>query len=149
MSGSFIKVNTEGVEEIQAALARLQQRGENLTPVFADIGEFLQIVHFERFKKQTSPEGDPWAPLSPAYLARKKRNKTRILVLNDVLSGTLHYQTTAEGLMFGTDRVYGATHQFGRPEAGIPAREFLGISDEDGQEILKITGDYLTNSSNF
>lgn len=144
MSGSFINVKTEGDEEIRQALARLEQNGRDLAPVYSDIGEFLQIVHDERFRKQTSPEGDPWAPLSPKYLARKKRNKARILVLNDVLAGTLHYQTTAEGLMFGTDRVYGATHQFGRLEAGIPARPFLGISDADGQEILRLIGEHMT-----
>jgi phage virion morphogenesis protein len=143
MSGAFINIKTEGAEDIRAALARMEQRGQQLTPVFADIGEFLQLVHDERFRKQTSPEGDPWAPLSPKYLARKKKNKNRILVLNDVLAGTLHYQTTAESLMFGTDQVYGATHQFGRPEANIPARPWLGLSDADGQEVLRLIADHM------
>jgi phage virion morphogenesis protein len=143
MAGSFVKLDTVGEEGIRAALAGLKRRGQNLAPVFADIGEFLQLQHDERFRKQISPEGDPWAPLNPKYLARKKRNKRRILVLDDVLAGTLHYQATAESLMFGTDRVYGATHQFGRPEAGIPARPFLGLSSDDESEVMRLIEDHL------
>lgn len=32
------------------------------------------------------------------------------------------YQVQGGELWFGTDRVYGATYQFGHPEDGIPAR---------------------------
>jgi phage virion morphogenesis protein len=143
MSGSFIKVDATGEEAIQDAIAGLEQRGRNLAAVFSDIGEYLQLEHDERFRKQLSPEGEQWTPLSPRYRARKKRNKARILVLNDVLAGTLHYQATAESLMFGTDRIYGATHQFGREGAGIPPRPFLGISDADAAEVLRLIGDHL------
>ncbi len=129
-----------------AALERLQARVRNLRPVFADIGESLLPAHDERFKAQESPEGDPWAPLSERYQARKKRNKNRILVLDDLLGGTLRYQPSAASLVFGTDRVYGATHQFGRDEANIPARPFLGVSTEDENEIVRLIGEHLAEA---
>lgn len=143
MSGAFVKIDTIGADEIRDALDRLATRAGNLTSVFADIGKYLLVAHDRRFATQRSPEGDPWAPLSPRYLARKRRNRARILVLDDLLGGTLRYQTTAEGLVFGTDRVYGATHQFGRPEAGIPARPFLGLAAEDEREALRLVGTWL------
>ena len=36
----------------------------------------------------------------------------------------------------GTNLVYAATHQFGDPERIIPARPFLGVSDEDNRFIV-------------
>ncbi len=143
MAGAFVKVDLTGREEIKKALNRLARRGRDLTPVFDDMGEYLLEAHEGRFDAGRSPEGDPWEPLSPRYKARKKRNKGKILVLDDILGGTLRYQTTAGSLLFGTDRVYGATHQFGRADAGIPARPFLGLSSDDGKEMLRLAGEHL------
>ncbi len=146
MAGANINIEVQGLDEIGAALERLQQAAGNLLPVFRDIGEHLLLAHDERFKAQESPEGDPWAPLSEMYKARKKRNKGKILVLDDVLAGTLRYQATAESVLFGTDRVYGASHQFGRDERNIPARPFLGLSATDGDEVLRLIGEHLSEA---
>ncbi|WP_429885372.1 phage virion morphogenesis protein [Geoalkalibacter halelectricus] len=146
MAGANINIDVSGVDEIKAALEHLQQSAGNLTPVFRDIGEYLQRAHFERFQAQESPEGDPWAPLSPKYQARKKRNKNKILVLDDLLGGTLRYKASAASLLFGTDRVYGATHQFGRDKANIPARPFLGLSRGDEDEVLRLIGEHLAEA---
>ncbi|WP_241085742.1 phage virion morphogenesis protein [Candidatus Vondammii sp. HM_W22] len=48
-----------------------------------------------------------------------------------------------DSLEFGTDRKYGATHQLGDQERGIPARPFLGIDDQDRDEILAILQRHL------
>jgi len=138
MSGAVVKIKIEGQERVEAALSGLARRAAHLRPTLADIGEYLMLAHQERFDVQESPEGEPWAPLSERYLARKKRNRDKILVLDDVLAGTLRYQTTASSLLFGTDRIYGATHQFGRDEAGIPARPFLGLSSSDEDEAARL-----------
>ena len=42
----------------------------------------------------------------------------------------------------GTDSVYAATHQYGRDEANIPARPFLGLSSTDRREITAIIRDW-------
>jgi phage gpG-like protein len=55
----------------------------------------------------------------------------------------MRYQVSSDGLSFGTDRVYGATHQFGDPERNIPERPFLGVSSDDEREILEILSEYL------
>lgn len=41
-------------------------------------------------------------------------------------------------LYFGTPMVYGAAHQFGRPEINLPERPYLGLSEEDKQKLLEI-----------
>jgi phage virion morphogenesis protein len=143
MSGAFVKIDIEGQERVEAALSGLARRAANLRPVLDDIGEYLMLAHEERFDAQESPAGEPWAPLSERYRARKKRNRDKILVLDDVLAGTLRYQAGADSLLFGTDRVYGATHQFGREADGIPARPFLGTSAADEDEILRLIAEHL------
>jgi phage virion morphogenesis protein len=138
MSGAFVKIDIEGQERVEAALSGLARRAANLRPVLDDIGEYLMLAHEERFDAQESPAGEPWAPLSERYRARKPRNRDKILVLDDVLAGTLRYRATASSLLFGTDRIYGATHQFGREAAGIPARPFLGLSSRDEDEAARL-----------
>ena len=144
MAGGLVKIDIEdNSARIAAALGDLARRAGDLSTVLADIGEFLLLAHEERFEAQESPDGEPWAPLTDRYRERKKRNRDKILVLDDFLAGTLHYQATARSLLFGTDRVYGATHQFGREEAGIAARPFLGLSAGDENEAARLIGAHL------
>lgn len=139
------------------ALRRAMELLGDITPVFRDFGEHLLISHDERFRRQVSPSGAPWAPLSPEYAATKKRNANRILVLDGYLSQTLRYSASSDGLEFGTDRPYGAVHHFGAaqgafgrtrrggpiPRGDIPARPWLGISADDERALVDITQDHL------
>jgi len=109
-----------------------------------DLGEVLLPIHRRRFRAQKSPEGDPWKPLNPTYKQSKKRNKDRILVLNNYLAGTLRYQIEGGDLLFGTDRPYGATHQFGR--GAIPERPWLGIGREDALRLERTARDHVARA---
>lgn len=69
------------------------------------------------------------------------------------LSGTITYQVVDGGqtLLVGSPQKYAAVQQFGAkarefgraPWGDIPARPFLGVSDEDQTTILDILGHYL------
>jgi len=146
MAGTKINVDITGQDQLTAALEHMSKRVANLRPALQDIGEYLLLAHDERFAAQESPEGDPWEPLNEKYKQRKKRNKEKILTLDDLLGGTLRYQASAASLVFGTDRVYGATHQFGRDEANIPARPFLGLSRADETEVLRLLENHLAGA---
>jgi phage virion morphogenesis protein len=143
MAGAALTINVEiNDREVLAAMRRLHAAGTDMAPVFSSIGERMLINTRARFGKQESPEGVAWAPLSPAYRARKKKNKDKILIAFGYLFGPgLRYQASASGVEFGTDRIQGATHQFGR--GPIPARPFLGLSDDDRRDILDIVSDHL------
>lgn len=142
MAGAFIQIDIDD-RQVTAVLTELIARGEDLKPALREIGEYLDLAHRERWDRERAPDGTPWAPLKPATQARKKRNAGKILVLDGYLRDQLRYQASSDRLEFGTDRVYGATHQFGRPEAGIPARPFLGLSEEDERQVLEILTEYL------
>lgn len=107
-----------------AALAVIRRAAEamgNPEPMLADMGEHLRIVHRQRWATQSSPDGTPWAPLSPAYQRRKKKNRDKILQLDGTLKNNLVYQVEGGDLLFGTNRIYAAIHYFGGT-INMPAR---------------------------
>jgi phage virion morphogenesis protein len=139
-----IQLTIANSAEVEAAFRELQAKLTDLTPFFQDIGEALLNSTRERFRSQTAPDGTPWAALSPGYQARKKKNQNLILTLNGYLRGTLNVRAAPKEVRIGTPLIYGATHQFGRPEKNLPARPFLGLSADDETMILDALNDWLS-----
>ncbi|WP_421289220.1 phage virion morphogenesis protein [Aeromonas veronii] len=147
MAGSFIAISHHGVADAFELLAKLYQKTGDLSEPLADIGEGLLLSHRDRWDAQETPEGEPWAPLAEKYRARKPRHADEVLRLNDDLLDTLDYQVDPQTLYFGTPMVYGAAHQFGRPEINLPERRALGLSEGDKQSVLDMLSLYLDMSS--
>lgn len=173
MAGVYIQVDDTAVLD---RLQRLAAAIGNVDPALKDIGEYLAIAHDERFEAQRGPDGAPWAPLADeTVLARMRRGvrrgkgeKTkrlvgkggstqagavlvlaRLKILRDSgeLQDSLRYQIGGSVLLFGTDRKYGATQQFGDPDRHIPARPFLGVSATDRAQIGDILGRHLAQAT--
>ena len=164
MAGSSIDIAVNDAD-IQKALEHLHAKLGDLTPVFRDLGEALKISHRERFSRGVGPDGQPWPELSPKYRAHKKKNQDKKLVLNGWLR-ELHYQAGGTELRLGTDKEYGAIHQFGfsgpqsvkahtrrgHPVAAhtrqmeIPARPFLGLDETETAHILDVLAEWLAVS---
>ncbi|MCH4295579.1 phage virion morphogenesis protein [Shewanella sp. 3B26] len=151
MAGARIEISTEGFEAAAAKLAAIAAKGEKLGPLMNDIGEMLLFSHQERNAQGIAPDGTPWAPLSAATQALKPRHQTTPLRLNDILLNQLAYQADDQGLELGSNMVYAAMQQFGGttspksmiPGKEIPARPFLGLSDEDEASVLEmVAGHY-------
>lgn len=148
MAGVTIQLDLQGEEAITKAFRRLVDAGRDLSEPLHDMGEHLLNAHRDRWDRGVSPDGIPWEPLSEPYASRKSRKRPAagILVFDDFLRGTLRYQAGSHSLEIGTDRPYGATHQFGRDfgrGAPIPARPFLGLSSGDDDALLDILRDHL------
>lgn len=133
--------------------------------LFEQMGEVLLDIHRTRFKLQKAPDGTLWKPLSDWYKDSKKYNQDKILTLRGHLRGTLRYQASDTGVVFGSDRPYAAIHQFGgtvtaknakalnvqgRPvkSVTIPARPWLGLSADDEQRLIEIARKHLKNEFN-
>lgn len=102
--------------DAQDALNRLwDARTEMMrpAPLLRSMGERLLEFHQQRFTEQTSPEGVPWQELSARYRKHKRKNADKVLTRDGYLHNTLRWQVNADELLFGTNRVYGAIHQFG------------------------------------
>ncbi len=156
MAGATLDVQVED-SQVGAQLAELVARLGDIRTPLQDIAEYLLQSTDARFRQQVGPDGTPWAPLSPTTLARKRGS--RILRDSGTLQDTLRYQVSDNELALGTDRPYGAVHQFGQaqgksgktsrgspiPWGDIPARPYLGLSSEDETEVLQIVADYLSD----
>ena len=131
-----------------AYLERLAAAGFLDKAVFSAIGEELLLSTDARFDSETAPDGRPWEPLNAKYAEWKRafHGHDRILKLRGYLRDTLRYQATDVSVAIGSNRVYSAIHQFGgqagrEHKAAIPARPYLGVSDDDVAAILEIIED--------
>lgn len=148
MAGASLTIDVTD-DELRAALQRLERAlGPGLGTAMREIGEEMVLATQMRFRTQAGPDGVAWAPLSPRYAASaRKRKSPEILVLRGFLQGLIRYEATGDSVSWGTDRIYGATHQFGRPEKNIPARPFLGLSADDRRTVLDIINDHLERTA--
>ncbi len=145
MAGIRLKFSIND-QAIQRALKKLERAGGQMEPAFRDIGEALLNSTRERFATQQAPDGSPWAPLSPKTRRRKRRNKNKILTLEGDLKDLLRYQASDDQVELGSDRIYAAPQQLGDIKRNIPARPFLGLSNDDQTEVLEIIQDHLNRA---
>lgn len=149
---------TAAIEHLSGLVAALNDP----SPLLKEISEAVVLRSTrERFKTQTAPDGTAWAALQPWYQKEKQRNKNRILTLNGYLRGRMTWQFVGDRTVeIGSNLPYAAVHQFGatiKPRAAkvlmfrghvaksvtIPARPYLGLSDEDRSEIVERTLEWL------
>ncbi|MEZ5444904.1 MAG: phage virion morphogenesis protein [Gammaproteobacteria bacterium] len=162
MAGSFISIDFDD-RDVADFLRQLLEASVRLKPAFDEMGVELSERWGEpRFLSQAGPDGTPWAPNSPDYLESKKAETGRdlILVLERHLMESITHQASDHDVRIGTNRVYGATHQFGAakgsfgtdkrgrpiPWGDIPARPYLGVSEADKEEIFEVLREHLERS---
>lgn len=135
---------------IIAHLEDLARAGFLSKAVWTAIGEELLESTDKRFAAQQAPDGTPWAALSPRYAAWKRKHQygNQILKMRGELRNTLTYQAGETSVAIGSNRIYSSLHQFGgrfkafgKHNAVMPARPFLGLSAEDEQAILDVIAD--------
>ena len=145
MAGAHVSATIAG---LNAMIARVDEaQAPNLASLSAAIGEYLRDSTQQRFADQADPDGDPWEPLKPRTIARKRQNKDKILTMRGYLRRSIAYRVLSPGRVeVGSPLIYAAAHQFswkpGGEGGGIPARPFLGINTADETEILSIAEDW-------
>lgn len=160
--------------ELLGALTRLVEHAEHPGLAMREIGERLAESTQARFATSTAPDGSRWEPNAQAtildYLGgrggfSKKTGRItakgstlaankRPLVASGLLQDSIHWVLVdgGRGVEVGTDRFAdrweagAAVHQFGSKDGHIPARPFLGVSDEDRETILEIVERYLSDA---
>jgi phage gpG-like protein len=185
MAGAEITVKVDD-HDVRQAFGRLMRLGRQPAPVLRSLGERLLETTRGRFDAQRSPDGQPWKPLSqPTTVQRaggkkaftkkgalRKPAEARIarikILVRDRQAGlmaTLRYQVSGNALRLGTDKVYGAIHQFGgvirakgkalaipSEDGGvrlvksvtIPARPYLGVSSGDTAVIREVLREHAS-----
>lgn len=141
------------------ALAELDKKKLNRA-----LAQGVRSSTLERFKTGKGPDGRRW-PTSKR--AAEQGGKT--LVDSAQLQNSIHTRSEASGFAVGTNAVHASTHQFGAKRrlikaknkkylhfkvngrwvrvkkvvVNIPARPFLGLSEEDMEEIQATTEKFI------
>lgn len=128
--------------EIAAALGQAIATLGDLTQEMEAIGEILLDSTKQRFVTGQAPDGTPWAANSPATLAKKKGSMP-LIGETGALAASFKTEVTSNSVQVSTDKVQarmlqfgGAKEQFPHLWGDIPSRPFLGVSEEDRQNIL-------------
>jgi phage gpG-like protein len=158
MAGAQVSASIDSAKA-RRAIAAMVNVSANLQPALEEIGASLLTSTQERFESAESPDGVHWAPWSPAYALRRNparfaktvgearrqnrkaaaartRGENQILVKSNLLLQSVTYLAGDGEVDVGTNKIYGAIHQFGG--RGIPARPYLGLSPDDSSEIGEI-----------
>lgn len=168
---AFITVDGS-LEPIASAIDRIIAIGINPTPVLAAIGPHMVANTQQRMREGIDPDGVRWedyAPLNPLYAIDK--HGPSILIgqggFARGLAGTLTSQADGSSLIWGSNKEYAAVHQFGaliQPKSAlqlsfvmggelihassvyVPARPYLGFTEEDRQDVIEELDDFLTRA---
>lgn len=162
----MIEVEFNGGAEIERLFAQVSAHLSDLRPLMGDIGDQQIASTRARFLAGQAPDGSVWAPKSPATLAaqaaRRISTDTRPLFASGDLHSKLNYQIGADGqsVTIGSGQIYAAVQQFGAakgafgtdtrgrsiPWGDIPARPYLGLSDQDRVDIAAIITEWLESA---
>ena len=146
---------TESIEikidnkEVESRLLDLAQRSENLRPLMKNIAGIFAYSTEENFKNEGRP--DKWTELSESTIKQRTKNKQwpgMILQVSGQLASSVNTYYDNDSAVIGSNLKYAAIHQLGG-QAGlnksveIPARPYLKLTDEDFEEIIAATQNFL------
>ncbi|PID95877.1 MAG: phage virion morphogenesis protein [Alphaproteobacteria bacterium] len=130
MAGVTATLTTEGLDAAIKRLSRLE--GFQMAELTDAAGAILESSTRGRFDTKTAPDGAAWVPWSEAYAATREGGHSLLVEEGDLRDSIASYSMGSE-VHVGSNLIYAAHHHFGGDEigSGIPARPYLGVSDED------------------
>lgn len=132
MAGVSASLTTIGLDDAIARLSRLD--GFEMAELADDAGSLLESSTRERFITKIAPDGAAWVPWSEAYDdIREERHSLLVGDSADPLHDSIAFYSAGGEVHVGSNLIYAAHHQIGGDEigSGVPARPYLGVSDED------------------
>jgi phage virion morphogenesis protein len=129
-------------KDLRRYIVGLLLRLRGFSAPMREVGEALILSTDERFEKEIDPMGVPWEDISPRTRARKRAKGRIDKILQDTGTGraSINYQANRFSVSVGTPLDYMTFHQVGQ---GQTKREFIGLSEEDNEEIERIMTDYI------
>lgn len=131
-----------GDQALQAKLRSLSNA--KLDDLLATLGGELESQAKRRLsdEKKTGPDGVKWDDWSELY-AKTRHEGHSLLQGEGHLHDSLQFAVRAAEVELGSNLIYAATHQFGRPDDGIPARPYLGITADDRRDLEELVALWL------
>ena len=148
MSDKPIEIKIDN-NDVERKLLELAQKSENLRPLMKNIAGIFASATEENFKNEGRP--DKWTELSEATKKQRTKQKKwpgQILQVSGQLASSISTQYDDESAVMGSNLDYAAIHQLGgqagkNKKVEIPARPYLKLTDDNFNEILDATKQYL------
>lgn len=142
-----MSVAVEPSLRIDRRLDRLRREVGSAFPALLDaLGAEIATQAQRRIREeQSGPDGEEWPPWSERYAARRRGRGGSLLLRDGHLDDSLQHFVRPAGdeVVVGSTLVYAATHQFGDPDRGIPARPFLGFSPANEDDLEAVLADWM------
>ncbi len=156
-----LRLRGDGVME--AALGRIIRGFDNIEPLMADFGTYLESSTIERFEAETAPDGTPWE-----QSIRAKEDGGQTLTDSSQLKSSIHAEPSSGSVRWGSNKIYARIQNDGgtiRAKGGgklkfplpgglgfrsvdqvtLPARPYLGINAEDEAELTALAEEYAAD----
>ena len=148
MSDKPIEIKIDN-NDVERKLLELAQKSENLRPLMKNIAGIFASATEENFKNEGRP--NKWTELSEATKKQRTKQKKwpgQILQVSGQLASSISTQYDDESAIIGSNLDYAAIHQLGgqagkNKKVEIPARPYLKLTDDDFNEILDATKNFL------
>jgi len=138
MSGVGIQVGIDS-----ASLQRLQARLQHIQhlPTHGLLNDIAAEVVSQTQRRisdeKTDSEGNVWAEWSEDYAAKRHSGHSLLMSEGDLVDD-IHFQVEGNQVVVGSGLIYAATHQVGDDSRNIEARPFLGVSNDNENDLVRI-----------
>jgi phage virion morphogenesis protein len=153
MAAASISFDLKEIDAVKKLLARASLDGAARGRLLQSIGVEMETQTQERFDTKTSPDGETWTAIAEKtrryYESKPKFSAAEPpLVVEGMLrlSLTSEVQDGAWSTLVGATKEYAAVHQFGWPKKNIPARPYLGVSQDDAKVIEAAVAVFLAGN---
>lgn len=128
------------------ALGETAHKLGNTQALMKSVGDALVSGTLKRFQDEEEPTGKKWAK---SKRAAKKDGQT--LTDTALLRRSIDYAATSDKVMVGSNLPYARIHQLGGKtgkghKVDMPARPYLGVSEEDMDEVRETVADFLAGT---
>ena len=145
MAGIDFGIDVEGIDRLNAALAKLTQGAQDKRNLLSALGGMIEDQAKARIEReQASPGGTLWPDWSSEY-AKTRHGNNALLQNEGHLFDSIQSLISDDQVEIGTNLIYAATHQYGDLRRGIPQREFMGISGSNLNDLAQVLDDWANN----
>lgn len=149
MSGEAgVSLNLTTSDGASAEIKALAARIANLDPALDEIGA-SQVTEVQvRFERQQGPDGKKWKGLAARTLMKRSNDAKILRDQGNLYDSVTHEVQAGVAVAIGTNKRYARIHQLGGlagrgRKVFIPARPYLGLSEDGRKEVLNILRDHV------
>ncbi|OOZ41665.1 phage virion morphogenesis protein [Solemya pervernicosa gill symbiont] len=147
MTGTSYRIKGEGFHQVREVLHTLEN--PDLLPLLDALGMELESQTRRRISdEKTAPDGTPWDEWSERYAETRHQGQSLLQGEGNLLDSIQYEVVGGDAVEWGSNLIYAAIHQHGGTAdmapgpAAVPAREYLGLSRGNANDLDAIALDW-------